>query len=139
MPQNKTTETSGSVTDFINAIPDEAKRDDCFAIIKLIKAESKLAPKMWGTAIVGFGSLHYIYESGREGDMPLIAFSPRKDAIALYLSAYFEKREELLQKLGKHKTGKGCVYIKKLEDVNVDVLKKMFANSVKYRQSHPPS
>ncbi|GAB4013279.1 hypothetical protein GCM10028808_31900 [Spirosoma migulaei] len=132
MAKNKTTETENSVTDFINSIADEGKRKDCFSIIDLIKQQTGLDPKMWGPSIVGFGSYHYIYASGHEGDAPLIGFSPRKDAITFYLSAYFTEREELLEKLGKHKTGKGCVYVKKLEDIDLDVLKELIDRSTSH-------
>lgn len=135
MAKNKTTETQHSVTDFINSVADEGKRKDCFSIIELIKQQTGLDPKMWGPAIVGFGSYHYIYDSGREGDAPLIGFSPRKDAITFYLSANFTEREELLGKLGKHKTAKSCLYIKKLDDVNLDVLKEMVIRSTNHKQS----
>lgn len=133
---NKTTENEGSVTDFINKVENETKRSDCFKIIELFKKQTKLEPKMWGPAIVGFGTCHYKYESGREGDMPLVAFSPRKNDLVLYLSSVFEQRDELLKQFGKHKTGKSCIYVKKLEDVNTDVLKKMVTNSIKHTLSN---
>ena len=133
--QNKTVETKESVTTFLNAIADETKRKDCFAIAELMKKQSGFDAKMWGPAIVGFGAYHYKYDSGREGDAPLVAFSPRKNEISLYLSSGFEKRDELLKKFGKHKSAKGCVYIKKLEDVDTEVLKKMVTNSVKHVKS----
>lgn len=132
---NKTTENEASVTDFINTVHDETKRSDCFKIIELFSKQTKLPPKMWGPAIVGFGTCHYKYESGREGDMPLVAFSPRKNDLVLYLSSAFEQRDELLKQFGKHKTGKSCIYIKKLEDVNTAILKKMITNSMKHSRS----
>jgi hypothetical protein len=138
MAKNKTTETAESVTDFIKKVPDETKRDDSFEIIKLISKQTGLKPKMWGAAIVGFGSYHYKYDSGHEGDAPLIGFSPRASAIVLYMASDFKKKEELLKKFGKHKTGKGCIYIKKLEDINTDVLKEMITNSVDYIKSKYP-
>lgn len=131
--ENKTKETTKSVTDFINSVKDEARRKDAQAIAKLMKAETGFPAKMWGPSIVGFGNLHYVYDSGREGDMPLAGFSPRASEFVFYLSAEFPGREEMLAKLGKHKTGKGCVYIKKLEDVDVTVLKRMVAASTKHR------
>ncbi|SMO76194.1 protein of unknown function (DU1801) [Solitalea koreensis] len=91
---------------------------------------------MWGSSIVGFGNYHYKYNSGHEGDAPLIGFSPRKDALTLYLSPIFEKKVELLQQLGKHKTGKGCIYLKNLEDINIEVLKEMITSSVNHIKSH---
>ncbi|MEI7727571.1 MAG: DUF1801 domain-containing protein, partial [Bacteroidota bacterium] len=104
MEKNKTTQTNISVTDFINKVKDATKRKDSFSLIELIKQQTELDPKMWGPSIVGFGSYHYKYDSGHEGDSPLVGFSPRAAAITLYLSGHFEKREELLEKLGKHKT-----------------------------------
>jgi hypothetical protein len=138
MTKNKTTETTKSVTAFIHAVKDETKRNDSFQIIDLITKQTGLEPKLWGPSIVGFGSYHYHYESGREGDAPLIGFSPRSTAIVFYLSSHFEKRDELLQSLGKHKTGGGCIYIKRLKDINAAVLKKMISKSVKQTRSlHP--
>lgn len=132
MATNKTTETKESVTDFINAIKDEAKRKDAFALVQLLKQQTGLAPKMWGPSIVGFGSYHYKYDSGREGDSPLVGFAPRATALTLYLSGSFEGREALLQKLGTHKTEKGCLYIKKLEDVDTAVLQEMIARHIRH-------
>ncbi len=132
MAKNKTTETLGSVAAFINAVEDETKRSDSFRIIELIETQTGFKPKMWGSSIVGFGSYHYKYESGREGDAPLVGFSPRKPAIVFYLSGSFDKRAELLEKLGKHKTEKGCVYVKKLADVDTNVLRKIIVASVKH-------
>jgi len=134
MTENKTIETDNSVFDFINGVKDETKRNDCFRILEEIKKQTGLVAKMWGPNIVGFGRYHYKYESGREGDMPLVAFSPRTNAISFYLSGKFDKREELLKKLGKHKTGKGCIYVKQLQDININVLKEMIAATIKQRQ-----
>src|SRR5260221_12357696 len=125
MAKNKTTENSNSVADFINSVKDKTKREDSLDLIKLLKKLTGFDPKMWGPSIVGFGSYHYTYESGREGDSPLVGFSPRTSALTLYLSGNFEKREELLEKLGKYKTDKGCIYIKTLADINIEILKKM--------------
>ena len=130
MAQNKTTENEHSVTAFINAVENETKRDDAFKLVSLFEELSSFKAKMWGTAIIGFGSYHYKYESGREGDAPIVGFSPRKDALALYLSSEFPDREQLLSQFGKHKTGKSCIYVKKLSDVNLDILKKMIENSL---------
>ena len=139
MAKIKTTETSKSVTDFINAVSDEIKRKDSFQIIDIMQKQTGFEPKMWGPGIIGFGNYHYKYESGHEGDMPLAAFSPRSTAIVFYFSESFENKDELLQSLGKHKTGKVCVYIKRLDDIDVSVLKKMISNSVKYVQSRYPN
>lgn len=132
MAKNKTTETEKSVKDFIDAIKDKAKRSDCFELITLLKKQTKLEPKMWGPSIVGFGSHHYKYESGREGDSPNVAFSPRASSIALYLSGSFDDRETLLKKFGKHKSDKGCIHIKTLADIDKTILQKMIANHIRH-------
>lgn len=140
MAKNKTTPNSGRVDHFINNVKDETKRKDCFSLIELIKKQLNLEPKMWGPAIVGFGSYHYRYESGREGDSPNIAFSPRASSIAIYLSGNFAERETLLDKLGKHKTGKGCVHIRSFADIDKKILKKMIANHVQHiKELYPGS
>lgn len=128
----KTVETQNSVDDFLNLLTDEQKKQDCYAILKLMEKQSGFKAKMWGPAIVGFGSYHYKYESGREGDAPLVAFSPRKAEISLYLSSGFENRDKLLEKFGKHKSAKACIYIKKLEDIDIEILEKMISLSVKH-------
>jgi len=138
MAQNKTTENDLSVTGFLNTISDEIKKKDCFSLKDIITETTGFKAKMWGPAIVGFGSYHYKYASGREGDAPLVGFSPRKDAISLYLSSEFKDREELLTRFGKHKSAKACVYVKKLSDINVEVLKEMIANSVAHIKSLYP-
>jgi len=139
MAKNKTTETAENVTDFINKVKDETKRDDSFEIIKLITRATGLKPKMWGPSIVGFGSYHYKYDSGHEGEAPLVGFSPRAAAISLYMACDPQKREGLLKKFGKHKTGKGCIYIKKLADIDTDVLKEMAVSSVSYMKKKYPA
>lgn len=138
MVKNKTIETSLSVDDFINAVKEEAKRKDSLTLVQLIKKQTGLEPKMWGAGIVGFGKYHYKYESGHEGDSALVGFSPRAAAISLYLSGGFENRDELLEKLGKYKTGKGCIYIKTLEDINIKTLQKMITNHIKHIQTLYP-
>jgi hypothetical protein len=132
MAELKTKENNASVEAFLNTVEDEQKRKDCFAIAKLMKQVSKHEPKMWGGAIVGFGSYHYKYESGHEGDACRIGFSPRKANIVLYLPAVVKSQGELLSKLGKHKVGGGCIYINKLAGVDMDVLKKLIDTSFKY-------
>ena len=132
MAENKTKQTSGSVEDFINTVPDEQKRKDSFEIIKIMADVTKEPAKMWGNAIVGFGGYHYKYDSGREGDMCAVGFSPRKGNIAIYISAGFEKREQLLQQLGKHKTGSACLYINRLADVDTTVLRTIVKESFTY-------
>jgi Domain of unknown function (DU1801) len=135
MAKNKTIETEMSVEDFLNAIKDDNKRKDCFSLAQQLQTQTGYAPKMWGSSIVGFGSYHYKYESGREGDSPIIAFSPRVSSIALYVSGDFDNRDELLAKLGKHKTDKGCVHIKTLSDIDANVLQQIMKNYIKYISS----
>jgi hypothetical protein len=134
MSENKTKPTRNSVTVFLNKIKDKQVRDDCFVILEMMEKVSKCEPVMWGSAIVGFGTYHYVYESGREGDMILIGFSPRKQHISIYLRGGLKKVEEELPRLGKHKTGGGCLYINSLSDVNAGVLKKIFAKAFKEAQ-----
>jgi Domain of unknown function (DU1801) len=135
MAKNKTTENSASVTKFINTVTDETKRRDSFRIIEIIENLTGIKAKMWGPAIVGFGTFHYKYESGREGDSPFIAFSPRVNGITLYLDTGFPKRDALLKKFGKHTTSKACIYIKKLEDINIEIFKEMVVKSVEHVKS----
>jgi hypothetical protein len=130
MTDNKTKPTSLSVAAFIAAIPDSARRADAKALVKTMQSASGEKPRMWGPSIIGFGSCHYKYESGREGDMPLIGFSPRKAASVLYGVIGPEDCKALLPKLGKHTTGKGCLYIKKLADVDQKVLDAMVVKSL---------
>ncbi|HZE25023.1 MAG TPA: DUF1801 domain-containing protein [Blattabacteriaceae bacterium] len=132
MAENKTKSTKINVTAFIDAITDDARRADAKALVKLMQKASGEKPTMWGSSIIGFGSYHYVYDSGREGDMPLIAFSPRKAATVLY---GLSDSEALLPKLGKHTRGKGCVYIKKLADVDQKVLETMAATAVGGRRA----
>ena|SRR5271157_2266706 len=138
MAKNKTIETQNSVSDFLKKITDEKKRKDCSAIIDKITEHTGLEPKMWGTGIVGFGIYHYKYESGHEGDAPLAGIASRSNAITLYLTSDFDNREELLSKLGKHKTGKGCIYIQKLEDIDISILTRMVKNSIEQRKKNYP-
>ncbi len=129
MAELKTKQTGQSVEDFLNAIADEETRQDCLAIVKLMQKATKAKPKMWGPSIVGFGDYHYKYESGRENDWFLTGFSPRKQNLTLY-GLGVTRQPELMQKLGKHKTGKGCLYIKTLADVDLKVLKELIEQSV---------
>ena len=116
--KNKTTKNDGSVFDFLNSVQDENKKEDAFKILEMMQKISDEQPKMWGKSIVGFGSYHYKYESGREGGFMRVGFSPRKQNLTLYIMPRFERYPELMSNLGKHKTGKSCLYIKKLEDVD---------------------
>lgn len=129
MAENKTKPTSESADTFLNKIQDTQKRKDCFEIMKLMQAVTKEKPVMWGSAIIGFGSYHYVYESGREGDFLFIGFAPRKQNISIYLMGGLKAVQPELSKLGKYKIGGGCLYIKSLSDVNTTVLKKIFAKA----------
>ena len=119
------------MTDFLNSVKDEPKRRDCFVILGMMQQATGEGPKMWGGAIVGFGNVHLKYESGRELDWFRMGFSPRKQNLTLYGLVHYELKPELLKKLGKHSTGKGCLYINKLEDVDTPVLKKIIEEVVK--------
>jgi Domain of unknown function (DU1801) len=130
MAPNKTTPTKVSVAAFIAAITDDSQRADAKALVKLMQAESGEKPQMWGPSIIGFGSHHYKYDSGREGDMPLVAFSPRKAATVLYGMSGSSGAKALLAKLGRHSMGKGCLYMKMLSDFDEAVLRKLVAKSV---------
>jgi Domain of unknown function (DU1801) len=131
MADLKTVPTKVSVDIFLKGITDEKKREDCYQILDMMKKATKSEPKMWGTSIVGFGNYHYVYESGREGDWFIAGFSPRKQNLTLYSMGGFLQFEDLMKQLGKHSTGKGCLYINKLEDVDTKVLKKLIKESVK--------
>lgn len=131
MAELKTKQTDASVEDFLNKISDEERREDCFAVAKIMEEVTGEKPKMWGPSIVGFGSYHYKYASGREGDWLLIGFSPRKKDLTLYIMIGFEKHRELMEKLGKHSRSKSCLYIKRLSDIHVPTLKKLIKESVK--------
>ncbi|MBK9925296.1 MAG: DUF1801 domain-containing protein [Anaerolineales bacterium] len=127
----KTKVNKASVTKLLNSVADEVKRNDCFEILKMMKQVTKEEPKMWGATIVGFGSYHYKGKSGREGDWMLTGFSPRKQSLTLYMMGGFDEHTDLLKKLGKHTTSVGCLYIKKLDDVDKKVLKQLVTASVK--------
>ena len=131
MVELKTKLTDASVDKFLKAIKDEQTRADCYQIVEIMKNATKAEPKMWGTSIVGFGDYHYKYASGQENDWFLVGFSPRKQNLTLYLMGGFDENKDLLKKLGKHSLGKGCLYIKKLEDVDLKVLQKLVAASIK--------
>ena len=135
MAENKTKPTTSSVTAFIDGVTDPTRRADAKVLVRLMQSEAGEKPKMWGPSIIGFGSAHYRYDSGREGDMPLIGFSPRKTANVLYGVIAFSDSQALLAKLGKHTTGKGCLYIKKLADVDQQVLKTMIRKSLAAKPS----
>ncbi|MCD2259526.1 DUF1801 domain-containing protein [Psychroserpens luteolus] len=137
MAKNKTTETEVNVTDFINSYVDnEQKKADSFQLIKLLSKWSGFEPKMWGPTIIGFGSYHYIYASGHEGDAPLLGFSPRKSAFSLYVYSPTEENKHLLDNFGTFKMGKACIYVKKLSDINIETLEKMCEATIAYLNEH---
>jgi hypothetical protein len=133
MAELKTQKTRASVAKFLASIEDEKKRKDSRAVLKMMKEITGDKPKMWGTAMIGFGSYHYKYASGKEGDWFLTGFSPRKQALTLYIMSGFSKYDALLKKLGKFKTGKACLYIKKLEDVHLPTLEELIRRSVEHK------
>jgi hypothetical protein len=137
MAEQKTKPTEQTVTSFLESVPDEKVREDCFSLVKLMEKATGFPAKMWGTSIVGFGQYHYKYESGHEGDSCLAGFSPRKQNISLYVMG-FDKRPALLDKLGKHKAGKGCLYIKRLSDIDAQVLEQLVKDSATYLQQKYP-
>jgi hypothetical protein len=128
----KTKKTHKSVDAFLMHITDEKQRQDSFTILEIMRNITKAEPKMWGNGIIGFGDYHYRYESGREGDWFLTGFSPRKQNLALYIMSGFDDSDDLMGKLGKYKTGKSCLYIKRLDDVHLPSLKKLIKRSVEY-------
>ena len=131
MSELKTKLNDASVDDFLAAFPEETRKD-CYEILKMMKSAAKAEPKMWGTSIVGFGSYHYKSERSRqEGDWPLVGFSPRKQNLTIYIMTGFDRYSAQLKKLGKHSLGKGCLYIKRLSDVDKKVLKELITESVK--------
>ncbi len=136
MAKNKTTSTDNNVIEFIQLFADtEQKRADSMALLALMQRVSGYEPKMWGPSIIGFGNYHYKYESGHEGDAPLIGFSPRKAAISLYVYTGLPEHEPLLKNLGKFKMGKACIYAKKLTDINQEELKRIIEATIKYLKS----
>ena len=136
MAENKTKPTTKSVPDFLNSIEDPGRRKDCLAISALMEELSGSRPKMWGESMVGFGDCRYKYASGREGDWFMVGFSPRKPYLTLYIMGYLEFYTDILEGLGKFKHGKGCLYIKKLEDINLEVLKTLITTSIKRLKKH---
>ncbi len=137
MAKNKTTETSVDVFNFINSyVENEQKKSDSLELIKLMRKWSGFDPKMWGPTIIGFGSYHYKYASGHEGDAPLLGFSPRKTQFSLYIYSKTAKSDSLLLDLGKFKMGKSCIYFKKLADINISVVKQLCMETIAYLNEH---
>ncbi len=130
MADVKTRQNDASVTAFLDGLTDEKRRQDSYVVLELMRKLTGLEPKMWGDAIIGYGSQHYHYASGREGDMPLVGFSPRKQSLTLYIMMGFDELQGLLDRLGKHKTGKACLYINRLADVDPAVLEEIIVRSL---------
>lgn len=139
MYEQKTKENENSVYEFIENIEHPRKREDAYKLLEIFEETTGSPAKMWGTSIIGFGSYHYVYPTGHEGDAPYVGFSPRKAKISLYLMLSEDDREQLLSKLGKHTTGKACVYINKLDDIDLEVLKQLIQRSVAYLQELYPN
>ena len=138
MTELKTKPTNKSVKEFLKKVEHPTKREDSFKILELMKEITQEKPVMWGDSIVGFGSYRYKYASGREGDWPLVGFSPRKQNLALYIMSGFEKYEKLLESLGKFKTGKSCLYINKLRDIDIQILRELILESVEHMKKEYP-
>ena len=136
MAENKTKPTAASVTAFVNSIDDPGKRADVRKVAAMMRRVTGKRPRMWGSSIVGYGTYHYKYDSGREGDFMLTGYSPRKQALTVYVMAGFSRFGPLMKKLGKYKTGKSCLYIKRLEDVDEGVLEQLIDESVKYMRDN---
>ena len=132
MAELKTQKNDGNVEIFLNSVAHDKRRADAFQVLELMKEVTGEAPKMWGDSIIGFGSYHYTYASGREGDWFLTGFSPRKQNLTLYIMAGFDEYDDLMARLGKFKTGKSCLYINKLEDIDQDVLKELVEKSAEH-------
>jgi len=139
MAELKTKPTDTPASDYLNAIENDQVRQDCWEILKIMRAATNAEPVMWGDSIVGFGTYHYVYASGREGDWPLTGFSARKQNITLYLMSGFGQYEEMLSKLGKHTTSKSCLYIKRLSDVDRPTLENLIQESVNYIIKNNPT
>ncbi|MCO6450204.1 MAG: DUF1801 domain-containing protein [Caldilineales bacterium] len=132
MAELKTKPTDDSVVAFLESVEHKKRREDSFVVLDLMKEVTGEEPRMWGTSIVGFGDVHYKYASGREGDWFAVGFSPRKQSMTLYIMSGFDHYDELLSRLGKYKTGKACLYINKIEDIDADVLRQLVSESVEH-------
>ncbi|RYL92624.1 DUF1801 domain-containing protein [Sporolactobacillus sp. Y61] len=139
MYEQKTKENDRSVTEFIEQVENPGRREDAWKLLNIYTQTTGYPAKMWGPSIIGFGSYHYKYASGHEGDAPLAGFSPRKAKISLYFATGDAERAPLLEKLGKHKAGKACVYVNRLSDINTDILKKLITQSMAFlKKTYPP-
>lgn len=139
MYEQKTKETENSVLEFIESVESPKKKEDAYQLLDIFTETTGYPAKMWGPSIIGFGSYHYKYASGHEGDAPFVGFSPRKAKISLYFAPGINERVNLLEKLGKHTAGKGCVYINKLSDVNVDILQELIKESIAFLSATYPN
>ncbi|KGX92231.1 hypothetical protein N781_18225 [Pontibacillus halophilus JSM 076056 = DSM 19796] len=139
MYELKTKETDASVIEFIESVESVRKREDAYKLLDLFTETTGYEAKMWGPSIIGFGSYHYKYASGHEGDAPLVGFSPRKAKISLYIGGDYKERTNLLEKFGKHTTGKACVYVNKTADVDLDVLRELILRSMEFTKAQYPS
>ncbi|MDE2854564.1 MAG: DUF1801 domain-containing protein [Chloroflexota bacterium] len=135
MAENKTQRNDGDVMAYLESVENKRRREDSLVVLKMMEEATGEPAEMWGTSIVGFGSYHYRYASGREGDFMLTGFAPRKQALTLYIMGGHERYEALMAKLGKHRTGSSCLYINKLADVDLDVLRELIAASVDYMRN----
>lgn len=135
MSENKTQPTPKRAEQFLESVDNKKRKEDSFVVLDLMKEVTGKEPVMWGESIIGFDQYHYKYDSGREGDFLMVGFSPRKKALTIYIMPGFERYESLMQQLGKYKTGKACLYIKKLEDIDIAVLKELISESVKYMRN----
>ncbi|MGI2296269.1 DUF1801 domain-containing protein [Paenibacillus sp. GXUN7292] len=138
MYEQKTKPTDHSVIEFIEQVESEKKKEDAYRLLDIFTEASGYEPTMWGPSIIGFGSYHYKYPTGHEGDAPLVGFSPRKAKTSLYFATGDTERDELLQQFGKHTAGKACIYINKLADIDVKVLKKLIVQSITFLQKTYP-
>lgn len=135
MAQNKTQPTTQSVTAFLNTVKDDTKRNDSFTLLRIMKEITGADPVLWGNSLIGFGKTHYKYKSGREGDWFLVGFAPRVQSLTIYIMPGFERYETLMKQLGKYKTGKSCLYIKKLEDIDMNILKELITQSATHTKA----
>jgi len=138
MAVNKTVPTGSDVVDFLNGVENDSRREDAFRVLEIMKEITGEEAKMWGPGIVGFGTYHYKYDSGREGDFLQTGFSPRKSALTMYVMSGFSGVDNIMNRLGKYKTGKSCLYVKKLDDINLDALEDLIRGSLAYiAQKYP--
>jgi hypothetical protein len=139
MADLKTKQTAASVEEFLDGLPDDSVRRDCRSLVEMMRDATGAPGRMWGPSIVGFGEYHYTYESGREGDFFLVGFSPRARQLSLYITAGFDRYDEIMQQLGRYKTGKSCLYVKRLADIDAAALRELIDESVAYMKRRYPA